>query len=370
MKTGDAYESAVSLLYESVVDPGLCMAAMASVACLVDAPRATRFRFGIRSPEVWDFSAVGYDQPILDAYVGYYAKVDPGWPVAVADGLGTWHGDEALMDLRVKSQHEFIHDFALPSRLGWMGGAKIFEGPASAIHFGVQREPGAPSFAEHGRDTFERLMPHLIRTERLRERLAQLADAGDIARATLDRLAVATFVVDAEATLHAANSAAETLFAQAIDIEIRHGKVALRSASAMHRFAEVLRRTMPPAGGGGALLVPCAGREGALQVLVVPLAPSAQLSRLSSRPLALVLVADPRTCQIDMSTCQALFSLTEAEATLACAIANATTLADWASSRGVALSTARSQLAALFLKTGMSSQAQLVRLLRTLPPVR
>ena len=60
---------------------------------------------------------------------------------------------------------------------------------------------------------------------------------------------------------------------------------------------------------------------------------------------------------------QRLFDLTAAEARLACSISRGETLEEAAAALGVKVSTVRSQLAKLMIKTGTRRQGQLVALL-------
>ncbi|CAM5179980.1 hypothetical protein CDEF62S_04350 [Castellaniella defragrans] len=60
---------------------------------------------------------------------------------------------------------------------------------------------------------------------------------------------------------------------------------------------------------------------------------------------------------------RALFKLSQREAELACALLDGLSLRETADRRGVGVTTLRSQLASLFVKTGTSRQGQLVALL-------
>lgn len=66
----------------------------------------------------------------------------------------------------------------------------------------------------------------------------------------------------------------------------------------------------------------------------------------------------------------ALFNLTPAEARLSRAVASGETLEDYAESNGLKLSTVRTQLRAVFNKTGTDRQTTLVRLILGVPVVR
>jgi DNA-binding CsgD family transcriptional regulator len=367
MDAAHHFESAVSRLYESVLDSSQWLGALQLIAKCAEGSRAARFRFHLKTGAVWDFSAVGYQQLAQDQYVAHYATLDPGWPIAVASRVGEWHGDDEMLDLKARSQQEFIRDWALPNGLGRLCGAKLLSGPESAIYLSVHREPGAPRFGQRGRDAFNRLMPHLLRAERLRERIGSLSDEVAVARATLDQFGAATFAVDAQCRLRAANRQAETLFAVADSVAVQHGKVCLRSATLSNQLVEAVRQAMPPLLRGSAFVVPGTIRTSHLQVLVLPLSAGVELARLADTALALVVVADPMANAMGRRLFAALYSLTDTEASLATSIAEGVTVKEWADSRGVAISTARTHLASVFHKTGASTQAKLVSLVRAMP---
>ena len=65
-----------------------------------------------------------------------------------------------------------------------------------------------------------------------------------------------------------------------------------------------------------------------------------------------------------------LYSLSRREADLAFSIANGATPQDYARDAKLEISTVRSQLKSVFLKTGTHRQTELVRLLSVLPRIR
>jgi DNA-binding CsgD family transcriptional regulator len=66
---------------------------------------------------------------------------------------------------------------------------------------------------------------------------------------------------------------------------------------------------------------------------------------------------------------QALFGLSQAEATVAEALSRGEALGEIAAARNVTEATVRSQLKSLFAKTGCRRQAQLVAMIASLPPI-
>jgi len=64
-----------------------------------------------------------------------------------------------------------------------------------------------------------------------------------------------------------------------------------------------------------------------------------------------------------------LYGLSPTQAEIALAIFSGKTARQIAAARGVAISTLRTHLAEIFLRTGVDDQRELVRLLGTIPPV-
>jgi DNA-binding CsgD family transcriptional regulator len=363
------YESTVSRVYESILDPTGWLGAMRLIMQSAGGSRASRFRFNLTSGEACDFSTLGFEQIAQDAYVAHYAALDPSVHHVAASPVGKWHGDSELLDPHSRSQQEYIRDWALPNGVGGLCGAKLLAAGDSAVYLSVHREPGAPMFGQQGRAVFERLMPHLMRAERLRERMRLLSDDVAVAHGTLDQFAAAAFVVDRNAGLRAANTQAERLFADSSSVVVLHGKVCLSAPALSPRLAEAVRQAMPPVLNASAFLVPQTTQSAQLHVMVLPLSRALMMSRLSDRALALVVVVDPGASQPTRDLFRSIYALTVTEAALASAIAQGATLKEWADARHVAISTARTHLATVFQKTGASTQAQLVRLVRALPAV-
>jgi DNA-binding CsgD family transcriptional regulator len=84
--------------------------------------------------------------------------------------------------------------------------------------------------------------------------------------------------------------------------------------------------------------------------------------------IAAVWISDPNDKPLSRSTrIQALFGLTNAEASLTCGIARGMSLTEIADTRKISRHTVRNQLKSVFTKTGARSQADLVRLVLSCP---
>jgi DNA-binding CsgD family transcriptional regulator len=89
---------------------------------------------------------------------------------------------------------------------------------------------------------------------------------------------------------------------------------------------------------------------------------------LDERPAALIVLTDPDARPTSReSVLRALYELTPAECRMAGLLAAGFTIANAANSMNVSTLTARTQLKAIFRKTGTNRQAELVRLVLGLP---
>ena len=90
----------------------------------------------------------------------------------------------------------------------------------------------------------------------------------------------------------------------------------------------------------------------------------APLVTQSKRPVAAVFIADPEDQHLRMPHALAtLYNLTGAESDLAVLLSAGHSIEEAANARNVTASTVRSQLKKVFVKTGVSRQTDLVRLL-------
>lgn len=121
-------------------------------------------------------------------------------------------------------------------------------------------------------------------------------------------------------------------------------------------------------GAGGALRVR-SGEEAWSNLLISPLPPKANFPQSGSR--SLVAFRMPGTpAPLDARLFMSAFGLSRVEAQVAIGLMEGRSLDEVALGRGVRPSTIKTQLKAIFEKTGTHSQRDLVRLLGSLPPVR
>jgi hypothetical protein len=184
----------------------------------------------------------------------------------------------------------------------------------------VIRPRTAPAFGRREAALIHRLMPHLSRALRLRQRLTIAAARHDDAAEVLDWFPTGVLLLDVSGRVMAANRVAEEILASADGL--RAGCEGLRAAlpvesAVLHRLiAEIGQGTVAidPSGGVLNLTRPSGARP--LNVLVAPLR-GKLLSREAPRATVVFFVTDPeRLPATPVDRVQRWLGLTRAEASL------------------------------------------------------
>ncbi len=122
---------------------------------------------------------------------------------------------------------------------------------------------------------------------------------------------------------------------------------------------------------GGAFIVGRPSGRMPYAVLVIPMPEQAHTARDPERPVATVLITDfDARAEIQAELLSNLYGFTSTESKLALAVAQGRNLREVAVDSGRSLSTLRSQLSAIFEKTGIKRQVDIVRLVLSLPALR
>lgn len=256
---------------------------------------------------------------------------------------------------------DLYNDVFRPQGLRHAALCSLDQGGGERIPLGVLRRARG-SFDTAEAEALARLMPHLRRamlmTVRLREAARAVAETRLLAGAG-GRVAV---VVDADCRVMACTEVAQALLDAGDGLFLRCGRIGARGeqgralARAVH---EAAARTGDS--GGGLRIERADGTR--LAVFVVPASPAAADDDCppGAALVTAVVLGAPRALPIERLA--ALFGLTSAEGEVAAALFAGETPGAIAKARGVGIATVRSQLSAIYAKTGAPTAVDLVRLL-------
>lgn len=310
----------------------------------------------------------GIDDGIQREYEEHWAQRNV-WIAGAADRIvsGIVMTGQMMCPDEILRRSEMWNEFFRPLDAVHLIGGCVFRTGTSTSNYTIIRSETLGPYGEADLVLLRRLMPHLQRAVRIHSRLAAVDRGTNPIAGVADRIGEAFLVVDAEGRVLFANRAAEEILAERDGLS--WDKKTLCGARA--DVTAALRRIARSA--DGVLLLPRPSGREALLVVAAPI-PQRQTAAwiADGRAAGVLFIRDPgRRRQASEDLLARAYGLTPAEARLAAALSRGMRLEEFAAEQDVSLNTVRSQLRAVFDKTGTHRQADLVRVaLATAMPVR
>jgi DNA-binding CsgD family transcriptional regulator len=217
---------------------------------------------------------------------------------------------------------------------------------------------------------FAGLAQHLVRAVALQRRLYHLTFTSEGAVAGIDDLHQGFFLVDAQARPVFVNRVGCALLDARDGLRLQGGALSALGADDERDLWALIAscHDSTPAGIGGKMTLRRESGRLPLDVLVTPARQEAAMAvmpwMMARRPAAIVLVSDPEMeIRSRIDSLRERFGLTPAEAAFALEIVKGDGRKATADRLGITVGTARSHLSKIFDKTGVTRQAELVRLL-------
>jgi DNA-binding CsgD family transcriptional regulator len=213
------------------------------------------------------------------------------------------------------------------------------------------------------------LMPHLQTALRLHHHIAGLDTRLGWASAALDHMTQAIIVTTSTGRILHMNRRAEALLKLNDALSVATDGLRAGSSGQTARLREFIARTASTVTGrgrhpGGVMQLQRTGLL-PLRLQIMPLA-SPSSSSMDRRPAVAIFIDEPtRLVELDPTTLCAMLDLSPMEARLTAALVGGKTIQQFAKEAGVSLNTSRTLLYRAFAKTGVSRQAELVRLALT-----
>ncbi|MFD1559898.1 LuxR family transcriptional regulator [Paraburkholderia silviterrae] len=362
-RTRTADES-IAALYAAAVDPAQWDVALNAIMALADARAANCFVHDLQSGSFLEYRFTGYGSGWAEAYASHYHDLDLARGVLMREPPGHMYAMHRYLPDRVVERSEYYQDFYIQEGLRYSCGGMQIDGERRlimAVHRPVNHEPF------DGRTTRElqRVLEHLPNIFRVRHMAAHAHTPAPMMAAALDALPRAVIVVDDEMRVHYLNACAVTMLERSTEIRVK----ADRFTASDSQVAPQLMRRIRNVCSACPLVDPLplyaldsAGRP-ALEIHVIPLKPQLTLHLdPQARPLAMVLPRRRFQDPARPGAGERPFSLSRAEMAVANGLASGMTPAEYASRASVCVSTVRSQIKAIFTKTGARRIADIVAL--------
>jgi DNA-binding CsgD family transcriptional regulator len=366
----------IDLIYAAAVDPSLWRQVMERAADRVGGEGACMARLDIVDGTGEAITVRADPQTEIDYHNYFHATnvltvVED--PVAYRSGwkLGVCTDEDALpRDEFVRS--EYFNDFLRPQDIDsamWIR-LEMGERVGCAITWGRSARRGR--FEAGDLERAAALQPHMVRAYNIgRDLYGRLGAAQDVAQ-TLEASADAVFMLDRDGVIRRLNRSAERLLSRADVVTVQGGRLAAIHGEAPQALHRLIGQATRPDGlrCGGSMSLHSPGRRLPLALRVAPMS-GRRLPIFDPPAAALVTIIDlERGLLTPEEELRQLFGLTLAEARTAAAVFEGLSLPQAAEQFGVSINTVRTQLALVFDKTGVTRQAELVKLMMRLSTAR
>ena len=352
---------------------GICDAALAPSAWSRVLPQLTEYlgaagaAYILTNKGTGQVECIALSGPSIElqsAYLTHFAAVDPYRPLL--DEKPGWLRVSECLPKAVLTRDEWYNDFVVRSGVGDILGANIFSSPSHEAVIGLHYGLHQGRFTAHREPRIRELLGLMRSSAELHVRLNNAGWRTSAAWRALDQLATAVIIVDRDARIVGLNKPGEDLLSAGDGLSMRQGRLC-----AARMFETAKLRALIGAAAVANELDPAigrmvVGREGQLPHILSVSRLTAEFSAFD-RPLAMVVVTAPQTQALPVRDLMELFGLSPAESRLAVALMSGKRLSNIATETGLRITTLRTQLSAVLKKVGAERQADLMRILASVP---
>jgi DNA-binding CsgD family transcriptional regulator len=296
-------------------------------------------------------------------YTEYFHLIDPRRKVLSALPANRAHCCNDFFGDGYVSKSEYYQDLLIPNGMRYtMGGRLNCDNPAEEAYVYVFRNPGGRPYDQRDREKFQSVLGHLQRAFHLHFKARSLRDDAFLGRSALDKLSLATFIVDLKGYLLLSNQSGQSLLDSERPFVCANGKFLIRDRLWQARIQQTIedaiqrqsRRALHATfsdGSNAYLVLTPMERGGGLSPTVM-----LTVSDIDHQPVA------------SSEALVSMFGLSQAEIRLTQALLRGSVPAEYATHAGISLPTVRGHLRSILAKTGARRQTDLIRLLSLLPP--
>ena len=279
--------------------------------------------------------------------------------------LQTAQAGEVIVDSQLVSDRErrkspFYNDLLGANGLERGLYASVARGKDGLMFLAAQRSARMGDFDLGEVGAMRNVVPHLRRSYRTWLRIREAELQRGTALDAMEHAALGIAVVDEAGKLHFANRVAENEMNNG-PLMVANGRVTCRSSHAAHDLRAAVRAAARQKRATAQRVIVGVGEETSpLSVLVAPVRDQA-MADLHPGSLAMLLIGRRELSGVEEVALGRSYGLTPAEARLLAALVDGERLPAYARRHGIAVTTAKTHLNALFDKVGERRQADLIR---------
>lgn len=263
---------------------------------------------------------------------------------------------------------EYYSQYLQPAGVFHIVGADTREPGGMIANLRVSRGLGEKPFDDSHKRLIAMVVPHLTRSLQFHARLNLIESERDLYAIAVDKMAVGTVMLNDEGKVLNSNTMASQILAEKDGLSVLKQQLHISNAQQGHELQKLLanftaQTTESKPAVAEAMRISRPSGKADLGLVIRPI-PTSEWSEGESFPTIAVFISDPeQQTETSQQVITRLFGFTPAEAALAMLLAKGLSLAEASEQQSISQHTARAQLKSVFAKTGVTRQAELVRLI-------
>lgn len=277
---------------------------------------------------------------------------------------------EQFIDLTELRKTAFYRELCVPANVAHMGGAVLRNSPESITGFAAQRSVDRGVFTDSELQLLQGLNEHFSRAVFLYHTVGKLRHEVATLRLAVDRINIATYLMDEVGRLDWCNTIGEKLLREQDGLRVKDLHLCALNTDqdrALQRLIELAAETTSGRGlsSGGSVAVSRPSGKLPYRAMVCPLGRPER--KWGHGAMAAVFVTDPEAPPaMSLESLAGFYRLTPAECRVCELLLQGFSLNEAADMSEISINTIRTQLKSVFRKCRVSSQAQLLlRLVNT-----
>lgn len=314
------------------------------------------------------FNTVGYDPTLKQAYREHFVHLDIFAPVLQQSSAGAVISGDQAVPWSVQMKTEFYNDYVRPQGARYILGATLAKDSQHHLLFGLQRSKKQGEFTADDTKLIQLISPHIARAAQIHRQLCNVTTQKQWAFSALDCLKTGVILFNDKGHPLFINRSIEQLMFNKWLIVDDDGIIFHSNKDTLHvqrLIAEAIlcahkRSTIP----GGKFTVQ--DGKSSLQIQVIPLPQDlSEQGFCFSNACVAAFISTPSNTQPEYQKLATQYGLTSAEIKLTLKLLEGWNLETAAIQLSISKQTARSQLKAIFAKTNVKRQTDLILLLLT-----
>lgn len=307
----------------------------------------------------WDSVVALYDQ--------YYGALDPRREVVAKAAIGEFQFCQDYLSETDVARSEFYQDFHIPTGFRYLTGARLSRIGSDDILLGLLRANDRLAYSDRERQGINGMAPHLQRAINLWMDARVLHRDAAVGSEMMAQLGVAVFALDGATKVVFANPSAETMLRATACLKLSHGRLSATVATENARLQAAIARAAKSRQGESLALRPAPGLQPEVFLGISRLPGCDTRMAFGHAEILVTVRRRGQVPRVRARQLQQAFGLTAAEAAVGEALIGGKTPDEYAAAAGVSVATVRTQLRAIFEKTGTRSQAEAVGAMLYLP---